>query len=216
MDGACSEAPLISALQGLPVFSFVAWNKLANFFVTKASVVTGASAGVLTNLARALVPGNNEPSEAEKNRAFIESNYGLKNDVQVELEKIVVQGMFGEETVGANREALMCLKKGPSGLWGEADDMRLLVRNMASRERDTKGERQGKLRVKIFFAESDVMTGKKGQDYFQSCWIGEDGDENREDCFDIKTKTIGKSDHDSVLTSAEALEEMFQAVSGTT
>lgn len=206
---------MISALQGLPVFSFAAWNKLASFFATKASVVTGASAGLLTNLARALVPGNNEPSEAEKNRDFIESNYGLKTDVQVELEKIVVQGMFGEETVGANREALMCLKKGPSGLWGEADDMCLLVRKMASRERDAKDERQGKLRIAIFFAESDVMTGKKGQDYFQSCWLSEVGDGNREDCLDIKTKTIGKSDHDSVLTSAEALEAMFQTISGT-
>lgn len=210
VDGACSQAPLIAALQGLPVFSFAHWNKLATFFALKASVLTGASSGLLANFAKVIAPGSNEPSEDEKNMKFIEMNCGLKVDTQVELDKAMTQGMFGEETVGANSEALSCLKKGPTGIWGEADDMRLLVSNMVSRMKETPSGEQGKLRVRLYFSESDIMTGKKGQQYFQSCWTGEPGGEDRGDYLDVETTMIAKSDHDSVFKSGEALEGVFR------
>lgn len=204
---------MISALQALPAFSFTAWNKLANFFVTKASVVTGASSGLLINLTRAIAPGTNEPSKSEKNMKTIEAKYGCSVEFQDQLGEAMAQAMFGEETVGANREALNCLKKGPEGLWGEAEDMRLLVSKLAAREKETQRQSQEKLLVRIFFAESDVMTGKQGQDYFESCWTGQEGGCSREEFFNVKATKADGSDHDSVLQVAESLEELFLSVS---
>lgn len=213
VDGACSNAPLISALRALPAISFGAWNNLANFFVTKASVVTGPSSGLLMNLTRAITPGTKEPSKSERNMKMIESKYGSSVDFQVEFEKAIPKAMFSEETVGANREALSCLKKGPDGLWGEAEDMRLLTSKLAAREKESRNEGAEQLAVRIFFAESDVMTGKQGQEYFLSCWNQGVGDGTEEGSFCVKATTTEGSDHDSVLQGAEALEEMFLSVS---
>uniref|UniRef100_A0A8H7THW0 AB hydrolase-1 domain-containing protein n=1 Tax=Bionectria ochroleuca TaxID=29856 RepID=A0A8H7THW0_BIOOC len=212
VDGACSSAALISSLQVFPVFALSQWNKLAKFFVVQAGGTIEASSGILGQMAQALTPGNQEPSDREKNMRAIARDYGPAYDTQVELERLMVRGMFDQETAGANWEAVNCLKKGPKGAWDEADNMHDLVDRIASREKETHSEGQaGKLTVSIYFAESDVMTGKKGQDYFRSCWV--DAATAHDQCVDIQARTIEKTNHDSVLTNVETLADMFKLVS---
>ncbi|KAI6785919.1 uncharacterized protein J7T54_006258 [Emericellopsis cladophorae] len=213
VDVAHSKVPMVLALQKLPEASFAYWNKMASFFALKASVMFGFSSGLLAQFAGALSPGNGEPSAREANMKVIERDYGLGVDLQVELENAVARGLFAEETVGANHEALTCLKKGPDALWAEADDMAMLVKKVAARERETRVEGRAALRVGIFFAESDAMTGKAGQEYFQSCWTGQNG--QYECSFNVRATTIDKSDHDSVLRAAEALVDVIESVAET-
>ncbi|KAG9255102.1 Alpha/Beta hydrolase protein [Emericellopsis atlantica] len=210
VDVAHSKVPMVLALQKLPEMSFGYWNKMASFFALKASVMVGFSSGLLAQFAGALSPGNDEPSAREANMKVIERDYGLGVDLQVVLEMAVTRGLFAEDTVGANHEALVCLKKGSGAFWAEADDMAVLIDKLAVRERETRVEGRAALRVGIFFAETDAMTGKTGQEYFQSCWKGENG--QYEGCFDVKIKTIDKSDHDSVLRAAEALVDVIESV----
>lgn len=214
VDGASSNAPLIRALNVLPAVSINQWSKLASFFVLQASGTIEASSGVLSRLTTALTPGNSEPSEQEKNFKIIDRDYGLSFDTQMELKNLTGKRMFSEETVGANSEALNCLKKGPEGSWGEADDLTGLVNKLAVRQREQQQQEQDpqlKLSVMIYLAETDVMTGKTGQEYFRSCWTKEG--EGYEDSLDVKITTIEESDHDSVIQSAEALKEVFKSSS---
>ncbi|KAM7215859.1 hypothetical protein V8F06_008715 [Rhypophila decipiens] len=88
---------------------------------------------------------------------------------------------FGENLVGADSEALFCLRKGPEGLWGDCDDYTNAARKLVDLERSRQnnqdpgvvgnGKKRG-LTVHAYFAETDAMIGKKGQTYFEDCWNG--------------------------------------------
>jgi hypothetical protein len=67
-----------------------------------------------------------------------------------------------------------------------------------------------KLKVKIVFAEEDVMTGVKGRKYFEDCWMQEKcGDGIEVECGEVKG-----TDHDSVLDLSKGiLGEIFATLS---
>ena len=55
------------------------------------------------------------------------------------------------------------------------------------------GERQ-KLRVKVYLAESDMMTGKQGGEWFDNCWRPEVLEER----IDYESCTVPGTNHDSI------------------
>lgn len=200
--------------------SFGYWNRLASFFSLRASGTIEASSGIFSRLTRALglsgrAKGEREQSEWDRNATVIERDYGLDFTTQAELDKLTIKGMFSEETVGANNEAINCLKKGPKGSWGEAEDMNALVGRIAKRERETENrpDNSGKLGVRIYFSGSDVMTGRRGQQYFEACWRGKEGE--YDDCLDVWVMTVEDSDHDSVVKRVEVLSSFFDMVAET-
>jgi hypothetical protein len=206
----------------LPVQVFGLWHQIPRFFVTKAAPAFATSGAMFSQASKgitSILGGSSEGdnSSQDKNRLRIEKDYGLSKDTQVELETLTAKSIFSESTVGANSEVLQCLKKGPSALWGNCDDYAVFVTELANLERSrevvgAEGQSKVRLKVKAYFAESDVMIGKKGQTYFEECWKGKDGE--FEDVLDFTTRTIEGTDHDTVTKSLEVLEPAFQYLAG--
>lgn len=160
-----------------------------------------------------------ETAPLERNRQRIESEYGLPLELQKELSSQTLKTMLGENMVGADSEALCCLRKGPAGLWGECDDYTVFVKKLAEIERSRLADQAGvngeKLRIRAYFAETDAMIGKKGQSYMEGCWKGNEGDEFQ-DVLDFTTTTVKETDHDSVVQSVEVLKQIFLSAGGAT
>lgn len=159
-----------------------------------------------------------ETAPLERNRQRIESEYGLSMELQKELQPQTLKAMLGENIVGADSEALCCLRKGPAGLWGECDDCAVFVKKLAELERSRRGAEDGganreKLRIRAYFAETDAMIGKKGQSYMEGCWKGNGGDEFQ-DVLDFETTTVKETDHDSVVQFVEVLKQIFLSAGG--
>jgi hypothetical protein len=206
----------------LPAPAFSLWNRIPKFLLLTARPAIAPSGNVVTKFSNAFSSGGvvgggvQDSSAVEENRRQLEDRYGLARDVQVELDTLVFKFLFAEDTVGANDEALQCLKKG--GTWGKADDYMQFVSGMTDLERrkiDDAGCIGGKVKLKVraYFAESDAMIGKKGQTYVEECWKGK-GDREFQDVLDFQSMTVAGTDHDSITQSVKALERIFVDAGG--
>ncbi|KAG9529475.1 hypothetical protein KCU93_g3523, partial [Aureobasidium melanogenum] len=66
-----------------------------------------------------------------------------------------------------------------------------------------------KLTFHVYFSSSDVMIGKGGQQYFESCWKAA----NTSGEIDFVAKTVPDSDHDSIILAEKGcIEEVFMEV----
>lgn len=155
----------------------------------------------------------------ERDRQKREAEYGMPMGLLKELPNVAFSCTLSENLVGADSEALYCVRKGPVGLWGECDDYALFVRKLSELERSRRtdegyGDSQ-KLRISAYFAETDDMIGKKkGQTYMEDCWKGSGGNQFQ-DVLDFTTTTISETDHDTVLVCVEVLEQIFRSVIST-
>lgn len=199
--------------QTLPASVFGVWHH-----IPKVVSAGGAAFGKISKLlpSSSGLSSAGTPSE-ERNRQTLESEYGLSLELQKELEPQTMKTILSENTVGADSEALICLKKGPAGLWGECDDYALYVKKLAELERGRRPEDGGgdrrKLRVTAYFAETDAMIGKKGQSYVEECWKGS-GENEFQDVLEFTTTTIKETDHDSVVQTVEVLKQIFLDAGG--
>ncbi|PCG98864.1 Hypothetical protein PENO1_031740 [Penicillium occitanis (nom. inval.)] len=200
VDPAHSHMTTWQLARYIPTKAFSIWNQIPQFFQT--SPLIASSGAVITSIKDKLPSGGNDDNTvSELKRRLIEQEYGLDRDVQIELEKLTAKFIFKESTVGANEEALQCVRKGAP--WLECDDYMQFARNLAESER-TRGGTSGKIRMRAYFAESDVMIGKGGQKYFENCFRG------FEDVLDFDSATIMKENHDSVAFSPEVLGKIFR------
>jgi hypothetical protein len=151
-------------------------------------------------------------SQEEADRSFLEANYarvergyGVPAKDQKELSRLAVNYMFSENTVGANSEALQCLRKGEGREWGVVEDydssIKAFVQGERERARD-QGE-QGQIRIRVYHAATDAMVGKRGQEYFEGCWRGAG------EGVDFESRRVEGTDHDTVSQAAEVWEEIF-------
>jgi hypothetical protein len=184
----------------IPTKAFSCWNQISRFFLT--SPIAASSGTVISSIKDNL--SNNNDDMSERKRLHIEQEYGMARDVQIELEKHIPRFIFTENTIGANEEALQCLRKGAS--WDKCDDYTQFVKDFAEMERRRGGQSpSGKIKVRAYFAESDIMIGKTGQSYFEKCFMG------FEDVlhFDSST-TVPDENHDSLCISPDVLARVFQ------
>lgn len=194
--------------QKLPTSVFGIWHHMP-----KIASAGGAAFSKITSLLPSSSGVNAaETAPLERNRQKIESDYGLTVELQKELQAATLKSMLSENMVGADSEALCCLRKGPAGLWGDCDNYALFVRELAELERSRRadgggGERE-RLRISAYFAESDAMIGKKGQSYMEDCWKGSGGDEFQ-NVLNFTATTVKETDHDSVVQSVEVLKQIF-------
>jgi hypothetical protein len=196
--------------KALPVFVIDYWNKFSGFIAVRALGAIDASSGVLSKLHDQLFSGSQGEPEHDNPTRMMETEYGLEIDSQTEISKLAMKKMFSEVSVGAKSEVALCLKRGPLGSWGEVEDMSALVKRIRSREKLSSVTGQAKLCVKVYFAESDIITGKAGQRYFKSCWNGQDAE--LDECYDLTIKTIPETDHDSIVLKMAVLKEVFQRI----
>jgi hypothetical protein len=197
--------------KALPVFAIDYWNKFSGFIAVRALGAIDASSGVLSKLYDQLFPGSQGEPEHDSPAKVMETEDGLGIDLQTEILKLAMKKMFSNVSVGAKSEVALCLKKGPLGSWGEVEDMSAMVKKIRSREKLSSVT--GQTNVKLYFAESDIMTGKAGQQYFESCWTGQD--EDLDGYLDLTVKTIPETDRDSIVLKLAVLKEVFARIGET-
>lgn len=197
--------------QYLPKSVFGVWHHIPKF-VSAGGTALNKFSGVLLSSSGSGGNVNDDSAPMQRNYQRIAREYGLPVDLQKELGALTFKNMFSENTVGANSEALLCLRKGPPGMWGECEDYADFVVKLAELENGRRAGREGgkKLKVAAYFGESDAMIGKKGQSYMESCW----GGDGFQEVLEFTTTTVGETDHDNVVSSVDALEQIFVMAGG--
>ncbi|KAJ2890592.1 hypothetical protein MKZ38_001647 [Zalerion maritima] len=227
VDPSCSRVASMQAAQYLPTTVFSIWNRIPQFYLFKAGPAFASSGAVVSKVALSLpsigstgaAARNQETSEQDRNRNTLADKYGLSREMQINLETEIPKLMFSENTVGANSEALQCLRKGSGWTWGECNSYEKFVKELVQMERllnrsdGHSGEEKAKLKVRTYFAASDAMVGKKGQLYMEGCWKGEDNATFR-DVLNFESSTVLGVDHDGVVLSTEVLEKVFVLAGG--
>jgi hypothetical protein len=147
--------------------------------------------------------------EEEEERKCRE-HFGMELSVKKEVERLVFKYAFEENTKGVNDEARLCLKSAEGTGWDAAESYPELVGNLKVVWEEKARNGSAKLKVKIVFAEEDVMIGVKGRKYFEDCWMQEKcGDGIEVECEEAKG-----TDHESVLDlSKGVLGEIFAPLS---
>ncbi|KAG8163755.1 hypothetical protein KVR01_007052 [Diaporthe batatas] len=214
VDPSHSQVMTMQMVQRLPAGIFQLWHRMPK--VASDFEAVFAKATKLLPSSSGLSSGKSPLTERDQQRR--EAEYGMPSGLLKELPNVASSSMLSENLVGADSEALYCVRKGPVGFWGECDDYALFVRKLSELERSRRvdqgcGDSQ-RLRISAYFAETDDMIGKKGQKYMEDCWRGSGGDEFR-DVLDFTTTTVSETDHDTVVTCVEVLEQIFRSVVST-
>lgn len=211
---------MLQAARLLPTSAFGVWNLLPKFSMLQAKPALAFSAPLFNAL---FSPSSTSPAATiqEANRQRLDVEYGIPALVQEELAERMMKAMFAEDTAGANSEALLCLKKGPKAAWGACDDYAVFARQLRRDERErvakvgaSPEQPVSRLMIRAYFAESDALVGKKGQEYVTNCFRGNGDGEGSSDVVDFEAVTVAGSDHDSIIGMVDVLEEIFVQAGG--
>lgn len=218
IDPSHSKVATMQAARLVPAGAFSVLNLFPKFSMLQARPVFAYSGSIFTELSRAVFGSDSEQRGQTENSRRLEVDYGLPRHIQSQLEEIVFKSMFAENTVGANSEALLCLKKGPKATWGACEDYGAFFKELRVTEQErlaSAGADQTRERLKIraYFSETDALVGKRGQAYLADCFKGESGG-LASDAIDIEASTIAGTDHDSIIGMVDVLEEIFVQAGG--
>ncbi|KAJ5278716.1 hypothetical protein N7478_004088 [Penicillium angulare] len=185
--------------------AFSLWHHIPRFFVKKASPVLASSGALL----RSIGPSTSD----EEDRTFLDANwrrlerdYGVPRKEAAELTNLVGQYIFTENTVGANSEALQCVRKGDGRNWGVCSDYAVCARELVEREQkqgQLEGASAGGARIWAYHSTKDAMVGSRGPKYFDGCW-DVSGSKST-----FVSRTVEGTDHDTVCQAVEVWEEIF-------
>lgn len=153
-----------------------------------------------------MAPKSNKQIEEDRtfmdhNFGRIEKDYGVPRKTTSELTSLNARFMFTEESVGANSEALYCLRKSDAHDWGVCSDYAQFAQTVGQEQSS-----DNKITLRTYFAASDIMIGSQGQKYFEQCW------QENAPGIDFITRTVEWSDHDTVSQAVEVWEDIFSAV----
>lgn len=214
VDPAHSKVTSMQMAQYIPAQAFSVWHRITPAFATSGNIIAKAS-----GLFSSSVGGSSgqELTPQDRNRQKVATDYDLPRDLQIELDEIIFKKIFDENTIGANSEALQCLRKGKGWSWGKCDDYSAFVKALVSAERqkqelDPNLKDHMKLKVRAYFAESDVMVGAGGQKYIEECWGWQEIAFN--DVMDFNSVTVAGTDHDSIMQFIEVLEKICTDAGG--
>ncbi|KAF7715270.1 Uncharacterized protein PECH_002109 [Penicillium ucsense] len=190
----------LRAASYIPSKAFGLWNEIPRFFVTQASPVVSASGAFVRYLSPS-ASSNSEDTASDvaflvANWRKVERDYGVPLSEQKELAQLVGRFLHTENTVGANSEAMQCLRKDGGTSWGVCSDYVDCAKALATEP----------FTLRAYFAETDALIGSKGQQYFENCWRGPGVE-----AIEFTSKTIPQSDHDTVFQSVEAWEDIFSS-----
>lgn len=188
------------------------WNGLNKFLATNIAPVASWSGGVVSSAANVFKTqrGSDNPESMSPGERF-----GTSEEVAKQIEKLQMKYFFAEDTSAANEDARLCLKKGTPADWGACEDYEEYVRNLVKQEqsRIQDGSCNPKLKVRVFFAESDIMIGKGGQKYFEQCWEQDDVAQS----IDYEGMELPETDHDTAVLDQKkgALRIIFEEIKRT-
>lgn len=207
----------MQAGQFVPAKAFGAFNGI-NRFVALNILPSFASSQALFGGMSQGSSGSTTDQEAKTwrkaNAERFAREFGASVEFQDAVANVAMKRMFAEETIGSNSEALHCLKKAPPGSWEKCEDYAQFVSDLAELERSRAADGRSpanKLRVRAYFATSDIIIGKGGQEYSESCWRGPSPGVF-DDALDFDSSTIHGTDHDALVVSVDILTRIVEYI----
>ncbi|KAL3434501.1 Alpha/Beta hydrolase protein [Aspergillus tetrazonus] len=209
VDPAHSRVIAMQMAQQLPSKAFTFWHHIPRFFITQASPVLASSGAAVRQIS--MISESGSLNQTEEDRSFLDANwrrfeqdYGVPHGEQAELARLAARFMFAENTVGANSEALQCLRKGAGADWGACTDYASFALMISSIEQNA-GRR---VSLQAYFAAKDAMVGNRGQKYLEGCWRAHGVEEG----VDFVSTTVDGTDHDTVAQSVDVWEAILTLV----
>ncbi|KAJ5818490.1 hypothetical protein N7474_004081 [Penicillium riverlandense] len=196
VDPAYSRVTAMQMAQYVPTKAFTLWHLIPRFFVTQASPVLASSGAMFRQ------KSSQSSAAVEVSRSSLD--YGVSRAEQAELFRLALPFMHHENTVGANSEALQCLRKSDSD-WGVCSDYAQCAQMLAASEQSTGGP----VSLRAYFASTDALVGSRGQRYFEQCWQAPGVE-----AIDFISTTIDKTDHDTLIQSVEVWGAIFASIGG--
>lgn len=175
---------------GLPEGMVGAFDKVAGFFNRRLTPMVGFSSAAVGAVSDML------PSRQGKGPYMAPGVDVRLAEFEQRMRKTLIEKVFSENVEGLGQDALLLLKRtGHEDFWGEWRDHDRFVTLLAEKERELNADE--KLRVEVFFSESDSMIGTgSGPKWFDECW----SEEKRGDGIDYTSCVVPKSDHDSIVS----------------
>lgn len=196
----------MNMLSKVPSPWFDSWNKVQNFVAKNIIPATSWSGGVVSTMADLIHPSADGSDGGDETSA---ERYGTTKELAKEIDKLRERFRVAEDTSAANEDAKLCIKKAGPGNWGACEDYEQYVRDLVERWR-AGAAATSKLRVRVFYAESDMMIGKGGQAYLEKCWR----QPGVEEVIDFKSEEFPNTSHDTVIidTKKGALRRVFEEI----
>lgn len=214
-----SKKMTMRIVQMIPHQAFSIWNQIPKFLNTSGVLTAFDASGALLNQVGSLFSSpsstdNQDNGPFAENRRKMMAKCGFSLEDQEIMSNEMSEAIFREDTVGANSEALLCLGKCPEGSWGKCQDFYQYLKDLAQLERTRRSENpnSGKLKVDMYFAESDALIGNGGKEFLEKCWSGENGE--YQDAFDYEASTSPNTDHDTVTGLVDIWERIFIRAGG--
>ncbi|KAF3391221.1 hypothetical protein F1880_007796 [Penicillium rolfsii] len=221
-----------------PKYSGISYLSLSSYMPSK---VIGGFDGLVRFIASNIVPtvqfssgllsGSSTASIAQNNmcREF----RGVSAAEAKAQSEVIRKSLFNEDTTGANDECLLLLKKKEAGPWGACESYEEYPAKLQAKMKDFFASRplstreslnasppttlQHRLTVKVFWAESDLLIGKKGAAYFDACFktftLAELGSGADSSVLLYSSEVLPKTDHDTaLLPEYGALPQMIEDI----
>lgn len=209
-----SNATLPILLSKLPdgvINSFGGLNEFINDKVMASASWSGGLLSSTTSLFSSSTGSDDSGTNSSTSTTSAE-RFGVDEQTAKAIDRLSVKYKFAEDTSGINDEARLCLQKCADGDWGEAHDYADCIKSILRNEHTLTQQHpeRPKLKVAAYFSGSDVMIGKRGEEYFKQCWQ----QSNWQEMIDFSTQTFPKANHDTVLIDYKkgALPDVFARV----
>jgi hypothetical protein len=193
----------------LPVTLIDTWHSVVGFVAQKVQPAVAWSGGV-TSAVSGIFQTSNDSSQTDA--AALAKKYGTSEDVATLIEKLATKYLFAEDTRGGTEEAKLCLKKGGPDSWLICEDYKQYVQDLLTMEKEglSTSTARPTLKMRVFYAESDMMIGEGGKEYFEECWKQPDVSEH----VGFESHTIPGTNHETLLMDFEKgpLQSVFDEI----
>lgn len=123
--------------------------------------------------------------------------------------KVLMRCVFSESIHGANHEVLLLLRKEVAGSWGPLDSYDsypdALEAKIQEHYRQSDGLNESanttshQFTLKTFWAEKDMLIGKKGAEYFDKCFQHFAHNRQSNSCLSYESEVVPDTDHDTLF-----------------
>lgn len=202
-----SNAALMNLASKVPVPILDSWHNVMRFVAQKVQPAVAWSGGVTTAVTGLF--GSSDDSESD---AALVAKFGTSAEVGRKIEKIATKYCFAEDMRAGTEEAKLCLRKGGPDSWMICDDYKNYVHSLAQKEKDAASSDPAhhKLKIRVFYAESDIMIAEGGKKYFDECWKVPDVLEQ----VNFESETLPGTDHETASVDVDkgAVRTIFEEI----
>ena len=204
-----SKAALLSLASKLHEGLVDKFHNIVGFVAQKVQPAVAWSGGVTSSIS-GLFRSSADGSDADV--AMLAAQYGTSEDVAKVIPKLTTKYFFAEDASGGTEEAKLCLKMGGENLWLACEDYKNYIESLLQQEDERSKSASGdfKLKMKVYYAESDMMIGEGGRSYFEECWRTPEVAR----LVDFDSETLPGTNHDTVLAdfNKSALPRIFEEI----